>query len=386
MGSLKDKIAVVGMGCVKSGEHWDKNERDLTVDAVYEALGDAGLAPKDIQAAWVGSEGSGLNAAMKFDYIPVSHVYNGCTTDGFRNACAWVAAGCYDIVLVSGAAKQKDAGTTGIAVKSEAYMGSGVAVGGNAVLNSAGIAANFALYAVRYMHHYGYTERQIKEALASLAVKGHRNGALNPKAYFQKEITLEQALHAPLIAWPLGLYDCCANVDGASAAIITRPEIAKHLRSDYVVLKGSGTAVGGGEGRLQQRYSFVGFPENQLAGQRAYEMAGIKDPFKELSHAELHDAFTVNELLDLEDLGLAAPGKAPEYIKAGAYDLEGQLPVNTSGGLKCCGQQMMYECYQQLQGKAGPRQVKNPTLSLAHNQGGLAGTFSAVVNIFGARD
>jgi len=390
METFKDKVAVVGMGSVKPGEHWNADDKDMIVDAVHEALGDAGLEPKDIQAAWCSNEGAGydfLNSALKFDYIPVSHVYAACASaaDSFRNACAWVVAGLYDVVLVCGAAKLKDAGTTGIAA-------GGGGIGASSVTTS--IPVNFALYATRYMHHYGYTERQLKEALGRLAVKNHRNGALNPKAYFQKEITLEQAINAPLIAWPLGLYDCCANVDGAAAAIITRPEIAKQLRSDYVLVKGTGMAVGGEETRLQQRYSFVGFPENQLAGQRAYEQAGIKDPFKELSHAELHDAFTVNELVDLEDLQLAPRGKAPEYIMAGTYDLEGQLPENTSGGLKCCGHppyatglKMMYECYKQLQGKAGPRQVKNPTLSLAHNQGGtVAGSFQTVVNIFGARD
>jgi acetyl-CoA C-acetyltransferase len=153
-----------------------------------------------------------------------------------------------------------------------------------------------------------------------------------------------------------------------------------------VVVKGVGSAVGGCEGRLQQQYSFVEFPENQVAAQRAYQEAGIRDPFRELSHAELHDGFTIAEIIELEDLGLAPKGKAPEYVMAGVYDLEGQLPENTSGGLKCCANQLMYESYLQLQGKAGPRQVKNPTLSLAHNQAGLMGTFSTVVTVLGARD
>jgi acetyl-CoA C-acetyltransferase len=286
---------------------------------------DSGLEHKDIQAAWVGNQTPGfdfLNAAAKFNYIPVSHVQNACASAGdtFRNACAWVAAGMYDIVLACGSAKMKDAGTTGIDMSNNANVGM------RGVIAATGVPVNFALYAVRYMHHYGYSERQLKEALARLAVKNHRNGALNPKAFYQKEITMEQALNAPMIAWPLGLYDCCANVDGAAAAIITRPEIAKHLRSDYVLVKGIGMAVGGQEGRLQQQYQFVEFPENQIAAERAYEQAGIKDPFKELSHAELHDAFTVNELVDLEDLRLAPKGKAPEYIMAGVYDLEVQLP------------------------------------------------------------
>ncbi|MBI3953181.1 MAG: acetyl-CoA acetyltransferase [Chloroflexi bacterium] len=392
METFKDKVAIVGMGCVKPGELWDKDDRDIIVDAVYEALNDAGLERKDIQAAWVGNQRPGfdfLNTSMKLDYIPVSHVQNACASAGdtFRNACAWVAAGLYDIVLACGAAKMKDAGTTGI------DMSGNGAIGAEGVISATGVPVNFALYAVRYMHHYGYTERQLKTALARLAVKNHRNGALNPKAYFQKEITMGQALNAPIIAWPLGLYDCCANIDGGAAAIITRPDIAKHIRSDYVLVKGIGMAVGGQEGRLQQQYKFVEFPENELAAKRAYEQAGIKDPFKELSHAELHDAFTVNELVDLEDLQLAPRGKAPEYIMAGVYDLEGQLPENTSGGLKCCGHpppatgiKMMYECYKQMQGKAGPRQVKNPALSLAHNQGGLTGSFTTVVHIFGARD
>jgi acetyl-CoA C-acetyltransferase len=393
MESIKDKVAIIGMGQAKAGERWEAGHEELLMEACTEALADANIDPKDIEAGWVGgvSATQTLNRVLKLDYIPVGSVENACSTgaDVFRNAAFAIASGMYDIVIAAAAAKQKDAGTTGIDMSGDPST-----VGMEAMIHNGSVPRHFALYATRYMHHYGLTFDELKRTLARIAVKNHKNGALNPKAHFRKEIKLEDAINAPFIAWPLGLYDCCANIDGGAAAILCRPEIAKKIRDDYVLVKGIGLASGWREGRMSQKYNFTMFPENVLAAQRAYEQAGITDPAKELSHVELHDAFTVNELVDYEDVGIAPRGGASELVNQGYFDLDGPMPVNTDGGLKCTGHpppatglKQLRECYLQVQGKAGPRQVKHDVkYSLGHSQGGLTGSFSTLVTILGPRD
>ena len=392
MGRIRDKVAIIGMGCSKFGERWDAGPEDLLVEACYEALDDASLESKDIQAAWLGtyvtaSTGQLLAQALKLDYIPISRVENACATatDAFRNACFGIASGAYDIVIVAGVEKLKDTGWTGL--------------GNNAILPNAGTQpavpppAQFALAATRYFHHYGVDPDKGRETLAKIAVKNHHNGSLHPKAHFQKEITIDQALRAPMIAWPLGLYDCCGVSDGAAAAIITTPELAKNFRDDYILVKGLGLAVGGRQGTLRDDFDFVHFPETVSAAKQAFEEAGITNPRQQISMAEVHDCFTITEMIIMEDLGFSERGGGPEDVDAGTYTLEGELPVNTDGGLKCFGHpigasgiRMMYEVYKQLQGKAGPRQVKDADLGLVHNLGGIPGSFSVGVGILGTRD
>ena len=203
MGSIKDKVAIIGMGCVKFGELWDKSADDLIVEAAYEAYEDAGIDPKDIQAGYVGTMGSGwrgctLSIPLKLEYIPISRLENACATgsDAFRNACYSVAAGVYDMVLVMGVEKLKDTGFAGLDTSRTTPVGTNVAP-------PCPPPVQFALAATRYFHQYGLTLQQGKETLAKIAVKNHYNGARSPKAHFQKEITLEQALKAPMVAYPL---------------------------------------------------------------------------------------------------------------------------------------------------------------------------------------
>jgi acetyl-CoA C-acetyltransferase len=390
MQGIKDRVAIIGMGCTKFGERWDAGPEDLVVEAAYEAYEDAGISPKDIQAAWLGTvstfnTGQPLARALKLDYVPIARNENACATatDAFRNACYAVAAGIYDMVLALGVEKLKDSGYTGLATPTAV---------GSEVAPPTPPPAQFAMAATRYFHHYGIPYEEGKRILAKIAVKNHHNGTLNPKAHFQREVTLEQVLNAPMIAWPLGLYDCCGVSDGAAAAIITRPEIAKSFRDDYILVKGIGIAVGS-FGILRDDYDFIHFPENIKAAQYAYQEAGVKDPRKEISLVIIHDCFTITELILYEDLGFSPRGRASEDVEAGTFTLEGELPVNTDGGLKCFGHpigasglRMIYEVYKQLQGKAGPRQVKNPTLGLTHNLGGRPGSFTGAVAIFGCRD
>jgi acetyl-CoA C-acetyltransferase len=384
MESIKDKVTIVGMGCTKFGERWDMGVEDLIVEAAYEAFEDAGIEPGDVQAAWLGTVFSGMSAItmspLQLQYIPMTRVENMCATgsEALRGACYAVAAGACDIALAVGVEKLKDAGTTGV---------KGPAIVGDNTDGSSGLGpgysapASFAYMATRYFNEYKLAPEEGKRLLAKIAVKNHHNGSLNPKAHFQNELTEDQVVNAPLIAWPLGLFDCCGVSDGASVAVVTRADMAKNFRADPIYVKAMQIAVGARQGALTQDYDFVHVEENVIASKRAYAEAGIKDPRQEISMAEVHDCFTIHEMIVYEDLGFSPRGRAREDIEAGTFTLKGKLPVNTDGGLKCFGHplgasglRMMYEMYKQLQGKAGPRQLKNPTLGLTHNLGGNAGT------------
>jgi len=392
MESIKDKVAIVGMGCTKFGELWDKSEEDLVVEAVYEAYEDAGIEPKDIQAAWLGNartamRGAAIAIPLKLEYIPISRVENQCCsgTDAFRNACYAVAAGVYDLVLVVGFEKLKDAGPERLRAR---YLYPDLFPQVPLGLP----AQEFALKATRYFHDYGLSYEEGKRMLSRIALKNHHNGTMSPKAHFRKEITIEQAMKAPIISYPLGLFDACGVSDGAAAAIITRSDMAKQFRKDYVLVKGIGICSGANQAQLCAEEDLHHFEENVRAAVMAYKEAGIKDPLKEIDLAGLHDCFTITEAITYEDLGFCPRGKANEYIQEGVFELDGQLAVNTDGGLKCFGHplgasgiRMIYEIYKQMQYKAGPRQRKNPTIGLTHNLGGTTGAYTVSVAIFGQR-
>ena len=379
--SIRDKVAIVGVGCSKFGIHYDKGPRELIVEAVYEAYKDAGIEPKEVQAAWVGTLSSGTTGSLLaeplglFD-IPITRVENACATgtEAFRNAAFGVASGMYDIALVVGVEKMRDtSGPLGGDPESHPFFGVGRTMAGF-----------FGMLAARYFQTFGINE----ETLAKVAVKNHRNGALNPKAHFQKEINLQTALKAPKVADPLGLFDCCPTTDGAAALIIVKKELARKFRDDPVYLKGVGISIarGGTSLLFNQDFEFLGFPASRMAAEQAYKQAGVTDPLKEISLAEVHDCFTITEIVNYEDLGFCRKGEGGEFISGGASSLEGELPVNPSGGLKSFGHpigatgcRMIYEATKQLQGRADGGQVKNPELGLTHNLGaGDAGVVAAV--------
>jgi acetyl-CoA C-acetyltransferase len=253
--------------------------------------------------------------------------------------------------------------------------------------------ASFAKSAVQYFEKYKIPFDKGKEVLSKIAVKNHANGALHPKAHFRRAITLETALKAPMIAWPLGLFDCCPVTDGASAAIITRADKAKSYTKDYVLLKGAGLAVGRIDpfkGKFRSDVDITFWDETWAAAQQAYDQVGIKDPRKEIGSAEVHDCFTITELIIYESLGFCPRGSGPDEVEKESFTLKGDLPVNTDGGLKSFGHpvgasglRMIYELYNQQLGRAGERQLKNPKLGLAHSQGGTPGMFQASVTIVG---
>ena len=344
MGSIKDKVAIIGMGCTKFGENWDKSLNDMIIEAAYEAYEDAGIEPEDIQAAWFGTDSSAwsgyaLAAPLKLNFIPVTRVQNECATgsDAFRNACYGVAAGVYEIVLVLGAEKFKDTGYSGLP-DAPAATGKGTHISSESTYRNSSFTApgNFAMMATKYFDKYGLDPEEGKKIIGQIQVKNHYNGSLHPKAHFQREITLEQVLNAPIIAWPLGLYDCCGVSDGAAAAIITRADMAKNFRADPVYVKALQMSVAR-DGIINPNYDFTHVEETCRAGQAAYAEAGIKNPRQEISMAEVHDCFSITELVIMEDLQFSPRGKAGEDVKAGRFELTGEQPINTDGGLKCFG-------------------------------------------------
>jgi acetyl-CoA C-acetyltransferase len=309
----------------------------------------------------------------------MTRVENMCATgsEALRGAAYAVASGACDIALAIGVEKLKDSGQTG--VKGPAIVGDNPD-GSSEIGSGLSAPASFAYLGTRYFHQYGLTREQGKRLIAQIAVKNHDNGSLNPKAHFHNRLTVEQVVSAPIVAWPLGLYDCCGVSDGAAAAIVVRADMAKTFRPDPIYIKGLAISVGARQGVMRQDYDYVHIEENVRASKMAYSQAGVTNPRKEISLAEVHDCFTTHELILYEDLGFSPRGQAGEDIEAGTFALTGDLPVNTDGGLKCFGHplgasglRMMYEIYKQLQQKAGPRQIGNPRLGLAHNLGGNAG-------------
>jgi len=381
---IRDKVAILGMGCSKFGERWNDGPEALMVEAFQECIADAGIDKKQIQAAWlatcfdeVGVGKSALPASMtlRLSNIAVTRVENFCAsgTEAFRGAVYAVASGAYDIALAIGVEKLKDIGYGGLP-EFGSTMG---------LLNSLWFAnmtapGGFAMLASGYAAKYGLDMQLVKKAMAHVSVKSHANGVLNPKAHLRKAVTEEQVLAAPMIAYPLGLFDCCGVSDGSACAIVTTPEIAKSLgKKNIISVKALQLSLSNGT-EIAYDWDGAHFVTTSKASTEAYKEAGIKDPRKEISMMEVHDCFSITELVTMEDLHISERGKAPEDILNGFYDRDGKVPCQVDGGLKCFGHpigasglRMLYEMYLQLQGKAGDRQIKNPRFGLTHNLGGF---------------
>jgi acetyl-CoA C-acetyltransferase len=391
MSGIRDKVAIIGMGCTRFGELWDKSQEDLVIDSCFEAFEDAGIESKDIDACWLGTVdggnlGSRLTRILKLQYVPVTRIENLCATgtDAFRNACYAVAAGGCEMALVCGVEKLKDTGYEG------ALGGTLDAEYQSRIEVSVGPPTMFGVRATQYFEAYGLTPEKGKEILSKIAVKNHYNGARSSKAQFQKEITVEQAIKAPVIAAPLGIFDCCGVTDGSAAAIITTPEKAKEMGKDYVLVKGLGMCNNAAQPVLDDDYDFIHFQENKVSAQRAYDEAGITNPREEIDVAIVHDCFTITEMIVMEDLGFSKEGEAWKDYEEGFFSLDGGLPVNTDGGLKCFGHplgatglRMIYEVYNQLKGRCGERQLKDPKIGLTHNLAGNPDCYCIAISILG---
>src|SRR3989454_507150 len=368
---MKDQVAVIGVGCTKFGDRYERTFEELICDAAFDAYADAGIEPAEIEAAYLGTylpgAGGGKAAVSLADALrlydrPITRVENYCATgtDAFRNGCLAVAAGLYDVVLVLGAEKLKDRGGRGLP-----RLGHPLLARGN---TAPGL---FALAANRYMHTFGLQ----RETLAKVAVKNHRNGAKNEKAHLRMEVTEEQVLKAPIIAWPFGLLDCCPTTDGSAAAIICRADLARRFHENPILVKGVGLAVETGRPYFDPTFDYLGFRSTQKAAAQAYAMAGIGP--SDVDFAEVHDCFTWTEISNIEDLGFCQKGEGGRLVEEGRTALDGDLPINPSGGLKAVGHpigasgvRMIYECVTQLRGEAGGRPGEQAEPRLAHNGGG----------------
>jgi len=395
---IRDKVAIIGMGCTNFGERWESGAEDLMVEAFVECLADAGIEKKELQAAYFGTHFDEVNVgkaslplalALKLPYIPVTRTENYCATatEAFRAACYSVAAGVYDIVLALGVEKLKDTGYAGL----PGGAGRGVL---NFLMEANRTAPGcFAQLATAYSARWGIPMDTVKRAMAHVSAKSHANGAKNPKAHLHNVVTEEQIMAAPMIAYPLGLFDCCGVSDGAAAAIVTTPEIAKNLKGnkDIVMVKALQIAVSSGEESSYTNWDGAHFVTTRKASAKAYEEAGIKDPRKEISMMEVHDCFSITELVSYEDLHISPKGKACEDVMNGFYDLDGQVPCQVDGGLKCYGHpigasglRMLYAMYEQILDRVPPeRKVKNARIGLTHNLGGVPWSNVAAVAIIG---
>jgi acetyl-CoA C-acetyltransferase len=394
---IRDKVAILGMGCTKFGERWESGAEDLAVEALVECLEDAGIEKKELQAAYVGTHFDEVNVGkaalpialpLKLQYIPVTRTENYCATatEAFRAACYSVAAGVYDIVLAIGVEKLKDTGYGGLP-----NSGGGV----NAFMAGANFTAPgaFAQLATAYGKKWNIPMDKIKDAIAHVSAKSHANGALNPRAHLRRPISEDQIKAAPMIAYPLGLFDCCGVSDGSAAAIVTTPEIAKSLKKnqDIVMVKALSICDSSGEEAMYNNWDGAHFVTTRIAATKAYEEAGIKDPRKEISMMEVHDCFSITEMVTMEDLHISPKGGAYDDIMNGFYDLNGDVPCQVDGGLKCFGHpigasglRMIYAMYEQLLDRVpDERKVKNARLGLTHNLGGLPWMNVAAISIVG---
>ncbi len=380
---IKDKVAILGMGCSKFGERWDAGPSDLMVEAFEECLADAGIERGEIEAAWfgagidafhVGASAMPMAIALRLNYIPATKVENMCATgtEAFRGAVYAVASGACDIALALGVEKLKDTGYGGLPQRSRG-------IENDMYWPNLSAPGAFAQLAAGYRARHRVNRQDLKRAMAHVSVKSHANGAKNPKAHLRREITEQQALSAPYIAEPIGLYDCCGVSDGSACAIVATPAIARSLgKEQLVAVKALQLSVSNGVESGHESWDGSCLKTTRIAARRAYDEAGVRDPAREISMTEVHDCFSITELVTMEDLQLIEEGKGVAAVLDGDFDAEGRLPCQIDGGLKCFGHpigasglRMIYENYLQLQGRAGPRQLADPKLGLSHNLGGF---------------
>ena len=395
---IRDKVAILGMGCSKFGERWDVGAEELIVEAFTEASEDAGVGTDDIQAAWfasaleefnVGKSALPLSMTLRLPNIPVTRVENYCAsgTEAFRGAVYAVAAGACDIALALGSEKLKDTGYGGLPSRTR---------GVNNDMFWANVTApgSFAQLASAYQAKHGVSAGELKRAMAHVSSKSHANGVKNPKAHLRKEVSVDKVMDAPMIAEPLGLYDCCGVSDGAAAAIVTTPEIARSMGKDNIVtVKALQLALSNGLEAAHNSWDGSYFHTTRVAAKRAYEEGGIDKPREQISMFEVHDCFSITELITMEDLFISPEGGAIKDILDGFYSSEGQVPCQIDGGLKCFGHpigasglRMLYEMYLQLNGRAGDRQLKDPVYGMTHNLGGFPHQNVSSVAIIGQQD
>ncbi|WP_247008853.1 thiolase family protein [Halorientalis litorea] len=362
---------VVGAGMIDFGELYEQSFDDLIEDAYISLLDnvDKGLDPSDIDAAWYGtidianegSSGSALAHATGLFETPITRVENACATgsDAFRNAAQAVKAGDAEVALVLGAEKMTDSteGLIASAALERLWRGRGVTM-----------PAYFGMRATRHLDVYDTTREQIAE----ISVKNHENGTKYPHAHQQFECTVEDVKESPTVSYPLNLYDCCPITDGACAVLVTSEERAHEFTDDPIRVAGYGLASDSFQRGAPEALS--NFPATRQASSQAYERAGLGP--EDIDVAEVHDCFSITELITYEDLGFCAEGEGGQFVDDGKPHLDGEKPVNPSGGLLSKGHPIgatgvaqIAEIFEQLRGEAGDVQVDDPEVGLQHNIG-----------------
>jgi acetyl-CoA C-acetyltransferase len=382
---MTNKVCVLGAGSTKYGK-LNESIIEIALNASKDAIESAGITPNDIQAGYIsnvfGVADKQVHMApvimsnLGIPHVPGLTIESACGSGSvmLREAYANIAAGFYDCVLALGVEKITHTGTTQ-STTLFSYCSDFFYEGGN----GATFPGLFASIARAYMT----THKANEEDLAYVAVKNHENGILNPKAHVRKKITVDDVMKSPVVASPLKLYDCCPFSDGASAVILCNEEFAKKSRKPYVEVIGSGR--GASPAAVQAREDITTIPSTISAAKQAYKMAGITP--KDIDFAEVHDCFTIAEIIDIEDLGFFPKGTAAHAVTEGATKINGEIPINPSGGLKSKGHPIgatgvgqVVEVFEQFTGKAGERTVKNAQTALTHNFGATGA--SAAVHIF----
>lgn len=395
---IRDKIAIIGMGCTEFGERWDAGAEDLMVEAFAEAIADAGISRNDIDAAWLGCALDSINIGnsalplahgLRLPLVPVTRVENMCATgtEALRAASYAVASGAVKVGLALGVEKLKDTGYGGLpqmtkGLHNDLWMPYGAA------------PATFAQLAGAYTARHRIAAEDLKRAMAHVSMKSHENAVNHPKAHLRKKIDIDTIINAPMIADPLGLFDCCGVSDGAACAIVTTPEIAREMGfTNPVTIKSIQLAASNGAEMQYSEWDGAHIPTTRMAAVRAYQEAGIQNPESEIDLTEVHDCFSVTELITMEDLQLSSAGRAVSDVLDGRFDAGGEIPCQIDGGLKCFGHpvgasglRMAYEVYLQLLERAGERQLKNVRHGLTHNLGGAPYNSVAAISIFGRLD
>jgi acetyl-CoA C-acetyltransferase len=384
------KVAAVGVGMTKFSGKQDKTAVELYAEAAIDAINESNLKPKDIQALFMGNalsdfaEGQSQPQAFVADYIgasniPANRYENACASSSaaFRDAFMWVASGFYDIVLVGGSETAAKMGTP-LATRTFA-MASDSRYEYPAGITFPGV---FALLAHLYAKKYDVPLEKLKRQMAQVTVNSHYYGARNPKAQFQKEITIDDVLNSFMVCQPLQLYDCCPFSDGGSAVILASEEKAKKLTNKPVLVAGVGQASAGN--LLSQKEYLPRLRSRELAAAQSYKMAGLSP--RDIDVIELHDCFSIATIIALESLGLFELGKSGEAVEKGETRIGGKLPVNPSGGLKAKGHPIgatgtaqVYEIVRQLRGECGERQVEGAKVGMTDTLGGDGGTLCNVI-------
>jgi len=385
-------IAIIGTGSTRFGELFDHSYDDLVRQAVSLAIADAKISMDDIEAAWLstafpeigvfkGRSGMDLAEPLSLYDIPVTRVSNFCASggDAIRNAVNSLLAGECDVAMAVGVEKLRDRSPQDSIVKmmveyTHPYIQKGFTAAGT-----------FAVYANKHFEKYGV----MKEDLAQISVKNHHNGVANPNAHHRRDFSVEQVLGSPMVAEPLTVMDCCPTTDGAACVIMIRGEDVNKTKDDPAYIRGLGLNIATGWDLpfFDPNYEFLSFQATKNAAKSAYQQAGVTDPLSQIDLAEVHDCFSIVELLTYEDLGFCKAGEAKDMVRGGSTTAEGEIPVNVSGGLLSCGHpvgatgvRMVTEIADQVRNRSGNRQVDGAKLGLAHNIGG-PGAISSVIII-----